>query len=247
VSIESPEDLKGLTHIGHIVAEALARLRRSVRVGVTTRELDEEAAAFLASKGARSAPIVTYQFPGTTCISVNEVAAHGIPGDAEIGPGDLVKLDISAECDGFFADSATTVAVPPVSKDRTELMSLARRALDAGINAARVGSPINRIGQAIDQVLEPKGCRAIADLPGHGVGRRLHEEPSIPQTFDRSATQLLTEGLVITIEPHVTRGAGRITEGKDGWTLSTKDRKAVALFEHTIVVRRQGPLIVTAA
>jgi methionyl aminopeptidase len=247
VSIESPADLEGLKHVGRIVAEALALLRRLVRPGIPTKELDEAGAAFLASRNARSAPIVTYQFPGATCISVNEVAAHGIPGELVVKAGDLVKLDVSAECDGFFADAATTVAVPPVTADRTELVKLARRALDAGITAARVGAPINRIGQAIDDVLTPKGCRAIADLPGHGVGRRLHEEPSIPQTFDRRATKALTEGLVITIEPHVTRGAGRIREAPDGWTLSTRDAKAVALFEHTIVVRHDGPLIVTAA
>jgi methionyl aminopeptidase len=246
VSIEKPEDIEGLKHAGRIVADTLAMLRRLVRPGVTTRELDQAAASFIAARGARSAPIVTYQFPGTTCISLNEVAAHGIPGDRRLAPGDLVKLDVSLESNGYFADAATTVAVPPVPRDRTELVSLARLALDAGISAARVGAPINRIGQAIDEVLGPRGCRAIADLPGHGVGRRLHEDPSIPQTFDRAATRLLTEGMVITIEPHVTRGAGRITEAADGWTLSTKDRKPVALFEHTIVVRSEGPLIVTA-
>jgi methionyl aminopeptidase len=246
VSIETPEDVAGLRRAGRIVAETLAMLRRLVQPGITTRELDEAAAVFLADRGARSAPILTYRFPGTTCISLNEVAAHGIPGERPVAPGDLVKLDVSIECDGYFADAATTVAVPPAPRDRTELVTLARQALDAGIAAARVGLPINRIGQAIDQLLEPKGCRAIADLPGHGVGRRLHEEPSIPQTFDRDATRLLTEGLVITIEPHVTRGIGRISEGPDGWTLSTKDRKPVALFEHTIVVRAEGPLIVTA-
>ncbi len=247
MSIESPADLEGLKHVGKIVADTLAMLRRLVRPGINTKELDDRAAEFLASRGARSAPVVTYQFPGATCISVNQVAAHGIPGDLEIRPGDLVKLDVSAECNGYFADAATTVAVPPVSKDRLELVSLARLALDAGIAAARVGAPINRIGQAIDELLTPKGCRAIADLPGHGVGRRLHEEPSIPQTFDRRATKPLTDGLVITIEPHITRGSGRISEAKDGWTLSTRDQKAVALFEHTIVVRPQGPLIITTA
>ena len=247
MSVEKPEDLAGLKHAGRIVAAALAMLRRLVHPGVTTQQLDQAAAAFLAEQGARSAPIVAYQFPGAICISLNEVAAHGIPDGRPVAPGDLVKLDVSVECNGYYADAATTVAVPPVSRDRTELVSLARQALDVGIAAARVGAPINRIGQAIDALLEPKGCHAIADLPGHGVGRKLHEDPSIPQTFDRNATRLLTEGLVITIEPHVTRGAGRISEGPDGWALSTKDRKPVALFEHTILVRAEGPLILTAA
>lgn len=246
MSVETQNDLEGLRQIGRLVAEALRLLRKQVAPGVTTGRLDEVARRFLRRNGARSAPRLTYDYPGITCISVNDEAAHGIPGARRLAPGDVVKLDVSAERDGFFADAAVTVAVPPVAVATSLLIRTARAARDAAIAAALPGRPLNAIGRAVEAVAGPAGFAVIKKLPGHGVGRSLHEEPSVPQHFDAAATTPLTEGLVITIEPHLTPGSGEIEEAPDGWTLRTRDRARVAAFEHTIVVTAGGPILVTA-
>ncbi|MFN0177411.1 MAG: type I methionyl aminopeptidase [Gemmatimonadales bacterium] len=246
MSVESERDLEGLKAIGRIVAETLRLLRAQVAPGVTTGRLDEIAGRFLRRHGARSAPQLTYAYPGVACISVNDEAAHGIPGSRRLAPGDVVKLDVSAERDGFFADAAVTLGVPPVSKATAVLIRAARDARDAGIRAAVAGQPISAIGQAAEAVAREGGFVVIADLPGHGLGRALHEAPSVPQNYDPTATAPLTDGLVITIEPHLTTGDGTLSEDRDGWTLRTRNRARVAQFEHTIVVTRQQPILITA-
>ena len=245
--VESQRDLDGLTAIGRLVADTLRLLRSHVVAGISTGRLDDIAARFLRRHGARSAPRLTYGFPGATCISVNDEAAHGVPGPRRIEPGDLVKLDVSAERAGFFADAAITVAVPPLSDTTARLLTCARRARDAGIAAAKPGHPLHAIGSAAANVVRQFGYRIIPSLPGHGVGRALHEPPNVPQHFDAEATASLPEGLVLTVEPHVTTGSGHLLEPRDGWTLRTSDRAWVAAFEHTIVVSEGSPRVLTAA
>jgi methionyl aminopeptidase len=245
MSIECQADLTGLQRIGRLVAETLRLMRRQVAPGVTTGRLDDIARRQLRRNGARSAPRLTYGYPGVTCISVNDEAAHGIPGRRHLRPGDLVKLDVSAELDGYFADAAITVAVPPVTLAGNRLIAGARAAREAGIAAARVGAPIREIGRAVEAAAAARGLTVIRDLPGHGVGRALHEKPSVPQHYDPTTTGLLSEGLVITIEPHLTLGSGELEEAADGWTLRTRDRGQVAQFEHTVVVTAAGPVVVT--
>lgn len=247
MSVEGPNDLESLRRIGKLVAETLRLLREQAVPGITTGKLDQVASRFLRKHGARSAPVLTYDYPGTTCISVNDEAAHGIPGSRKLQPGDLVKLDVSAEQDGYFADAAIAIGVPPVAAATHQLIRVARAARDAAITAAMPGQPLNAIGQAVEAVVRPAGLTIIEELPGHGVGRALHEEPSVPQHFDPRATGLITEGLVITIEPHLTRGNGDLEEDADGWTLRTRDRGRVAVFEHTIVASSKGPILITAA
>jgi methionyl aminopeptidase len=247
MTIETPHDLDGLLTIGRIVGRALAEMRAQLRPGMTTAELDEIGRQVLDSYGARPAPAITYGFPGVACISINEEAAHGIPGARVIQPGDLVKVDVSAEHQGYFADAAVTVAVPPLAQRRRDLCVCAEAALAAAIAAAQPGAPLSQIGRAAERVARRHGYSIVRALHAHGVGRGLHEEPrDIPQFYDPAATERLTEGLVITVEPHLTSGSGRIVDDPNGWTITTRDRRPVAAFEHTIVVSGGRPLIVTA-
>jgi methionyl aminopeptidase len=247
MTVESQKDILALLAIGKIVRETIDTMAAKVAPGVTTGELDAIGAAFLKKNGARSAPIVTYNYPGWTCISIDNEAAHGIPGDRVIKEGDLVKIDVSAEKDGYFADAAMTVPVPPVTAEKLRLVECAKEALEAGIAAARAGQPINAIGKATENVAKKYKFNVIRELPGHGLGKALHEKPSVPHFYLPRANFKLPEGLVITIEPHISTGAWKIyTDEHDGWTLRTTDQSPVAQFEHTIVIAKNAPLIVTA-
>ena len=247
MSIKDQHDLAGLLKIGQVVGLALREMSAQVRAGMTTGELDAVGKAVLDQYGARPAPALLYNFPGAACISLNDEAAHGIPGARVIRAGDLVKLDMSAELDGFFADAAVTVAAPPVPPARQKLMDAARAALDAVLGAARAGAPLNRLGAAAEQAARQRGCMIIRELCGHGIGRALHEEPREVLSFyaphDRRP---LTEGLVLALEPHLTLGSGQIVTGADGWTLRTKDGRPAANYEHTVVITQGRPLLVTA-
>ncbi len=247
MTVNSEEDLVKLKRIGRIVALALQEMSQHLAPGVTTRELDDIGRAFLEQNGARSAPELAYHFPGATCISVNEEAAHGIPGERIIQAGDLVNLDVSAELDGYFADTGASFGVPPVSPERQRLCECTRAALRTAINAARAGRPLNVIGQAVESQAQRHGLRVIGALGGHGVGRHLHEEPrSVPNYFDPRDPRRLKEGMVIAIEPFLTTGNGLILESRDGWTLRTADGRPLAQYEHTIVVTRDRPIVLTA-
>lgn len=248
MTIESEQDLIGLKAIGRIVTLAMKYMQDSARVGMTTKELDEMGAEFLAKYGARSAPILTYNYPGHTCISINDEAAHGIPGKRVIQPGDLVNIDVSAELDGYIGDTGGSIAMPPFSPKKQRLLDYTRQALDAAVHAVRAGRPISVIGEAVDKVAKRGGYKIIEDLGGHGVGHGLHEEPHrIPHHFDRRAREKLTEGLVITLEPFLTTGARKVYTAKDGWTLKTVDGSLSAQFEHTVVITKGQPILLTVA
>ena len=245
MTIENEKDLAGLKKIGRIVALTLLEMQEQVRVRMTTAELDEIGGRCLRKHGARSAPFLTYGFPGTTCISLNNEAAHGVPGKRVIRPGDLVNIDVSAELGGYFADASTTVLVPPIDPLKQKLCECTRTARRKAIASARAGRPLNIIGKTIEAQARRCGFRVIRDLPGHGVGRDLHEEPTVQGFYIPSINQQLTDGLVITIEPFLSTGAQRVVESGNGWTLETPDGSLSAQYEHTIVVTRGHPLIVT--
>jgi methionyl aminopeptidase len=246
VSVGSRRDVLALVAAGRVVAEALARMRALVRPGTTTAELDRAAAQVFHRHGARSAPQLAYDFPGVTCISVNDEAVHGIPGRRRIEPGDLVKLDVTAELDGYMADAAITVPVPPVAAADAALCDAAAAGLRAALEVARAGATTGAVGAAVEAEVERRGFRVLRELGGHGIGRTIHEPPSVPNFGTPATGAPLTEGLVITIEPIVAAATRSTRPTGDGWTVATADGGRSAHVEHTIIVARGRPLILTA-
>jgi methionyl aminopeptidase len=246
MSIEHPDELAGLRAAGRVVATTLREVRRLVRPGVTTAELDRAAARSLARQGARSAPRITYGFPGSICISVGDEVVHGIPGARRLRQGELVKLDVTAELDGYYADAAISVPVGRVRPSVARLVATGSAALRAGLGEARAGRPVSAIGGAIEAEVERRGARVLRELTGHGIGRTIHEPPSVPNHADPKASEPLTEGLVLAVEPMIALGGRDVELRPDGWTVATSDGSIAAHVEHTIVVTSGEPLIITA-
>jgi methionyl aminopeptidase len=247
MTIRSREELEAMQRVGRVVAQTLAHMRALVAPGITTRLLDQAAERFARDAGARSAPQLTYDFPGFTCISVNDEIVHGVPGARTLAPGDVLKLDVTLELDGFMADSAITVLVPPVSEEARRLDRAARIALNQGLAAARAGTMLSTLGAVVEAAAQKEGANVLRQLCGHGIGRALHEAPSVPNWRDPDATQRLEEGLVIALEPMLTSRPARVQEARDGWTLRTDNRALAVHREHTIMIRKGAPLILTAA
>jgi methionyl aminopeptidase len=244
VSIDSPDELAGLRAAGRVVAEAIREMARRVRPGVSTGELDEVAARVFARHGARSGPQLDYDFPGTVCLSVDDEAVHGIPGPRRLREGQLIKLDVTAELDGFYADACRTVAVGRVKPREQRLMAASQSALKRGMAAAVAGANVGAVGAAVNREVTRRGFSVIEELAGHGIGRKIHEEPDVPN-IDWDGP-ILTDGLVITIEPIIAAGESDVYMDGDGWTVKTYDRSPTAHFEHTIVVTEGAPILVTA-
>lgn len=246
MSIESEKDLEGLRKSGRVVARCLQLMQSKLEPGMTTAELDEIGGRFLALNGARSAPKLTYNFPGHTCISVNEEAAHGIPGPRVLRAGDLVNIDVSAELDGYFADTGGSAIIPPESKLHLKICAAAKQALESAMLEARAGAPLNRIGYAIEREAKRNGFTVIENLGSHGVGRALHEEPAfIAGFYDKRDRRVLRENQVITIEPFISSGGREVFDTGDGWTLATQPGVYTAQYEHTLVITKGKPLIMT--
>jgi len=247
VSVETEADMQGLLAAGRVVRAALDAMAAAVRPAITTAELNELGAAVLRRLGARSAPMLVYRFPAETCISVNDEIVHGIPGDRVLREGDLVKLDVTVEKDGYMADAALTVPVGRTPESALAVAACARRALASALRAARSGARLNEIGRAVSREARRSGLSVVRDLDGHGIGRTIHEEPRVPNRFDPAARQRLARGLVLAVEPMITSGSGRVVEARDGWTVLTADGAPAAHFEQTIVVMDGPPVILTAA
>ncbi|MEW9573103.1 type I methionyl aminopeptidase [Rhodanobacter sp. Si-c] len=246
MTIETEADVIALKRIGRIVSWVLQEMLDAAEPGMTTLELDALGEQLLERHGARSAPRLTYDFPGATCISLNEEAAHGVPGSRIIGAGDMLNVDVSAELDGYFADTGGTRVVPPGNPQKTRLCHATRTALAEAMKQARAGQPINGIGAAIQRTAKTYGFRIIENLGSHGVGRALHEEPEhIPGYFDPTDKRLLEEGMVITIEPFLSTKSRVVTEMSDGWTLVGEHGNLSAQYEHTMIITKGQPIVVT--
>jgi methionyl aminopeptidase len=246
LSINGPEDLEALRAAGVVVRRVLEAMKRNVRPGVTTAELDAIGAQVMADHEARSAPATVYKFPGANCISLNEEAVHGVPGNRVLRSGDLLKLDVTIEKNGYMADAAETIAVGDVTPEAQRLMACARRAFERAMLVARAGFRVSEIGRAVEREVRRDGFSVIRELGGHGIGRTIHEQPRIPNYPDPEARQVLTEGLVIAVEPIIAAGSGRALLAEDGWTMKTADRRPAAHYEHTIVVTKGAPILLTA-
>ena len=246
MSIETQAELDALRAAGRVVAEALRTMRRAVRPGVTTAELDAIGGRVFRRHGARSGPQLDYGFPGVNCISVGDEAVHGIPGARRLRDGDLVKLDVTAELDGFYADACVSVPVGRARAETIRLVASARRALEDALGVATAGAPLDAIGATVERTVTGRGHSVCAELGGHGIGRRIHEDPTVPNHYVEALNEPLTEGLVLTIEPIISAGSGAVAPDRDGWTIRTADGALSAHAEHTLVITAGAPLLLTA-
>lgn len=248
MTIGNDDDLEKLKAAGRLVARTLKAMGEALEPGITTRELDQLGRAMLEREGARSAPELTYGFPGATCISVGPDVAHGIPDDRPVKAGDLINIDVSAELDGFFGDTGASFAVPPVSRRIERLCRDGRRALWSGIRAVQPGRPLNDCGRAIEAFARKNGYTLVRNLASHGVGAALHEEPTDLATWDNPQDRRrVTEGLVFTLEPFLSLGGDWVGETGDGWTLRPTGGQPTVQYEHTLVATSRGPIVVTLA
>lgn len=246
MTISRDAELQALLRVGRAVADALETMKRSLEPGMTTKELDDVGAAVLASHGAVSAPVKDYGFPGATCISLNDAVAHGIPDATPIRPGDWINLDVSACLDGFYADTGFTLQFRGADPELERLAACSKRALQRALGEARSGARLNRVGLAIEREASAEGFATVRNLCGHGVGRKLHEEPEgILNYYEPRQPGRFRKGQVVAIETFVSTGADEAIDAGDGWTLTTADGSRVAQYEHSVVVTDGHPLVLT--
>ncbi|MEK2688915.1 type I methionyl aminopeptidase [Bdellovibrio sp. GT3] len=245
--VKTEADLEGLKKIGKIVANCLQYMSKKMEPGMTTKELDNIGGKFLEKHGARSGPMLVYNFPGYNCISLNHEAAHGVPSDKIIQAGDLINIDVSAELNGYFADNGSSFTVPPGRPQDERLLKATKLALENAIAGIKAGIKLNEIGRRVEQIADEYGYSIIENLGSHGVGKSLHENPKfIPSYYDGNDDRRLKEGHVITIEPFLSTGAHFVDEVEgDKWTLVTAPEHRTAQFEHTMVVLKDRALILT--
>lgn len=246
MSIDSEADRAALVAVGHVVKLTLDALEKAVRPGVSTAELDRLAAEVVARHGAQSAPRLVYGFPGTVLISINDEVVHGVPGPRRIERGDVVKLDVTLEKDGYMGDAARTVVLEGATDTARTLAACAKAAFEQGAAAATAGVRVNEIGRAVAREVRRWGFSVARGLAGHGIGRTIHEPPNVANDYDPLQTDMLTDGLVLTIEPMITAGSGGVAVGRDGWTVRTRDGSLAAHHEHTMIITTGAPVLLTA-
>ena len=248
ITLKSPREIESMARAGRIVGETLQLMRRTVRPGLTTEDLDAAAEEFIRSHpGAVPSFKGLYGFPKTLCISIDEEIVHGIPSRKRVLPeGSIVSVDCGVHLDGLHADAATTIPVGAVSAEADRLMRVTAESLAAGVGAARVGNHIGDIGHAVQTVAEGAGFGVVRELVGHGIGTRFHEEPQVPNYGSPKRGPQLRPGMTIAIEPMITQGSPLTKTLKDKWTVVTVDGKLSAHFEHTVAITDDGPRVLTA-
>ena len=222
-SIKSPRELEAMRQAGQVVARMIAAITRAVEPGMTTKDLDDVAVQELRRNGAKPAFLGYMGFPATICTSVNEEIVHGIPGKRVLQNGDLVKCDVGAIVDGMHGDAAVTLPVGEVSEDAMRLLETTRESLNAAIGQVRAGARLGDIGAAVQSYAEPRGYGVVREYVGHGIGRKLHEEPQVPNYGLAGRGQMLRAGMAIAIEPMLNLGTWRTRMLEDGWTVVTAD------------------------
>lgn len=251
VYLKSKAEIELMYAADQIVARALSAARKAAKPGVSTMELDQIAEDVIRSAGAEPAfkgyrgggP---YPFPGTLCTSINEEVVHGIPSEKRVlKDGDIVSIDCGAKYQGFYGDSALTVAVGQVSETARHLMKVTEESLELAIKNAVAGNRLNDIGSTIQDHVEKEGFSVVRDFVGHGIGRALHEEPQVPHYRSSGHNERLRVGLVIAIEPMINEGTWQVESAPDGWTQLTRDRKLSAHFEHSIAIGKDGPQVLS--
>ena len=245
MTIKSPDELINMRLAGQVVGKVLKMLSESAQPGMKTRDLDRMAEQEIIRLGALPVFKGYRGFPATICASVNNEIVHGIPGDRIINEGDLVKVDVGAQVNGFIGDAAITIGIPPLDDTAARLIEVTKEALNRGINEARHGSRIGDIGSAIENFVRNNGYAVVREYVGHGVGRALHEEPAIPNYGTPGHGAELREGLVIAIEPMVNIGGWETQVLDDDWTVVTADGSLSAHFQHTIEITDDEPKVLT--
>lgn len=244
--VQTKEELEALKKIGRICAEIREAIKAATKPGVTTKELDEIAGRMFADAGAISGPKGEYDFPGYTCISVNHEVAHGIPGSKVINEGDLVNIDVSGSLNGYFADTGISFVVGDGYPEKEKLCKVAKSAFDRAMTKVKAGSKLNQIGKAVEREARDRGLTVIMNLTGHGVGRSLHEKPDhVLNYYDAWDATIMKEGMVLAVEPFISEKAEHIVESGDGWTFITPDKSLVAQIEHTVIVTKDKPILIT--
>ena len=245
-SIKTPEQIVSMKHACKIVAEALIQAESSLVVGATTRDVDDFLRQFIENEGAKPAFLGLYGFPATACISVNEEIVHGIPGERKLAEGDLVSIDCGAIIDGMYSDHARTFLVgEKKEEDKLKLISVAKKALDIGIENSHAGNKIGMISNSIENYVLGEGFDVVREYVGHGIGTQLHEPPSVPNFGDKDKGALLRVGMAIAIEPMVTQGTWETKVLNDKWTVVTKDGKLSTHVEDTVLITENGPEVLT--
>lgn len=249
ITLKSPREIDAMTRAGRIVAETLDLMRRMLRPGLTTEDLDAAAEAFIRSHpGAVPSFKGLYGFPKTLCTSVDQEIVHGIPSPKRVlAKGSIVSVDVGVQLDGLHADSASTIAVGEISPEADRLLKVTQECLAAGIAQAKMGNHIGDIGHAVQKVAERAGYGIVRELVGHGIGTRFHEEPQVPNYGSPRRGARLLEGMTLAIEPMITVGSPATTTLPDKWTVVTADGSLSAHFEHTVAITPSGPRILTAA
>ena len=245
-SIKTPEQIVSMKHACKIVAEALIQAESRLVVGVTTRDVDDFLRQFIENEGAKPAFLGLYGFPATACISINEEIVHGIPGERKLAEGDLVSIDCGAIIDGMYSDHARTFLVgEKKEEDKLKLISVAKKALDLGIENSYAGNKIGMISNSIENYVLGEGFDVVREYVGHGIGTQLHEPPSVPNFGEKDKGALLRVGMAIAIEPMVTQGTWETKVLNDKWTVVTKDGKLSTHVEDTVLITENGPEVLT--
>jgi methionyl aminopeptidase len=246
IIIKSPAEIEKIRAAGRVLARILRTLSQSITPGVTTTaDLDALAAILAKQAGARPAFKGYMSYPAHICTSVNHQVVHGLPGNRVLMSGDILSIDMGIELDGYYADAALTVPIGEVPPETQRLLDVTRQALYVGIDQAQVGKRIGDIGSAIQKFVEKHGYSVVRELVGHGVGKKIHEDPPVPNFGKPGKGVLLREGMTLAIEPMVNQGKSQVVCLSDKWTIVTEDGKLSAHFEHTVAITRRGPLILT--
>lgn len=243
ISIKSDAEFAAMRRAGRVVAEVLDWARTAVKPGVTTGELDLEVERIIRSRGALPEFKGYRGFPASSCLSVNDQVVHGIPGKYRLKEGDILGFDVGARLDGFVGDAALTLPVGKVSREAQRLMDTCRECLDRAVAACRPGARLTDIGRAVQTLADERGYGIVREYAGHGIGKKMHEEPSVPNYVDaetRRHDRTLKPGMAICIEPMLNIGGPEVKTLGDGWTVVTRDGTLSAHFEHTVAIRESG-------
>jgi len=247
IELKSIDEIKKMKMSAEIVAEVLQKLKETAKPGMNTMEFDEEAKRVIGKhKGAKPAFLGYRGFPATVCVSINSEVVHGIPKKERIiKEGDIVSVDFGIEKEGYFGDAALTISIGKIDAKAKELMKATKGSLDAGIEKARPGNRLGDISSAVQKYAEGKGFSVVRDFVGHGIGKKLHEDPMIPNYGEAGKGPELKAGMVLAIEPMVNAGGYEVEVQSDDWTVVTKDRSLSAHFEHTVAITEKGPVILS--